>query len=259
MIRADGAQALAEGLKTSSVTELNLSDNLVGDTGATALAAALGQSSLRILNLGKNHIGAAGAHALAECLKDSQLTSLGLRNNDIGAKGGGALLEGLRDSPVIQVELLYCGVGGETLSQIQAVVKANEERFFILQMEVQKIENEIQMKFRTLAGSEAASLRWSLDRPAEELPQAVLGAMRSSGFQFPFKSLSAANLRFVCPNGARLDVGPGIHILGEHAPPLAQQLGLSTEPLEVTGATSSKRPQEGGNGTTAPSKRSRGS
>lgn len=231
-IGAAGAHLLAEALKSSSVTSLSLYGNSIGDSGAGALAFALGKTSLELLNLGSNRIGAAGARALAAALKDSNVTGLGLLKNLIGARGGEALLWGLRESPVVELKLSHAfdsDIREETLLRILETLEANKAaRTFILQMEVRKSENEVHVRFRTLAGTDAAVLQWSLEHPVQDLPKAVLSSMRSSGFQPPFKGLSVFNLRLVRPDGAILDVGKA-------AAPLAQQLGFSTEPAELAG------------------------
>ncbi|KAF8961354.1 hypothetical protein BGZ52_012405, partial [Haplosporangium bisporale] len=77
-IRSNGAQALAEALKTNStLTILNLHDNSIRDNGAQALAEALKtNSTLTTLTLSINKIGSNGAQALSEALKtNSTLTT----------------------------------------------------------------------------------------------------------------------------------------------------------------------------------------
>lgn len=59
MISGDGAQALADN---KSLTDLDLSNNRLGDAGAQALADS---ESFVSLKLGGNEIGADGAEALA--------------------------------------------------------------------------------------------------------------------------------------------------------------------------------------------------
>ena len=70
----------------STVTELNLSWNSIGDAGATAIAEALRvNSTVTKLDLLGNSIGDAGATAIAEALRvNSAVTKLGLSSNSIG-------------------------------------------------------------------------------------------------------------------------------------------------------------------------------
>lgn len=273
-----GARTLAAGLQGSSVTYLDLSTNALGDGGASFVAGALRQSSVKSLRLSVNLIRVMGTRALAEGLQDSNVTYLDLSFNcmteevvrELAARVGGtsiqsldlsynytvstqeegdgaSLLEGLRDTSVTELKLCCCVLPRGRLSQIKAVIQSNKARSFVLQMEAQSSQHEVILKFRSLAGTEAAVLSWSLDRPVHELPEAVLRSMRSSGFQPPFKGLSAGNLKIVPSGGegALLDVGPA-------AAPLKQQLGLSMEP-----PSGSKRCGEEGGAPAASSKRSR--
>lgn len=240
-------QALACALHTSKLTSLNLSNNWLRDEGVAALAAALRDSPLASLQLHCNSSGAEGACALAASLSKSSMTSLDLSGNFIGQRGAEALLDILGDSPVIELLLENYAVKDQTLRQIQGLLDSNIARCFVLQMEVKKLENELELKFRTFAGTVAAVLTWSMELPIQGLPAAVWAVMQTSGFQLPSKGLRALNLRLVCPGGSLLDVGPT-------AAPLIQQLGILTEPSETL---RSKRPQDGTSSTAAPSKRPR--
>ncbi|CAF0793375.1 unnamed protein product [Adineta steineri] len=94
-----GAQALGEALqKNTTLTQINLSDNGIGDEGAQALGQALQKSiTLTQLNLSKNQIGYKGGQALGEALqRNTTLTQLNLHNNQIGDKGTQALGEALQ-------------------------------------------------------------------------------------------------------------------------------------------------------------------
>ena len=81
-IGAEGAQALAEALKTNgALTTLDLSSEALKTNVA-----------LTTLNLRKNSIGDEGALALAEALKtNGALTTLGLRSNSIGYEAQAAV------------------------------------------------------------------------------------------------------------------------------------------------------------------------
>jgi len=69
---------------TSTLTTLNLQNNLISDNGAQALSEALKiNSSLTTLNLKSNLIGDSGAQTLAQALKsNSSPTTLDLRRNN---------------------------------------------------------------------------------------------------------------------------------------------------------------------------------
>jgi len=115
---AAGAKAIAEALKVnSSLTELDLHINSIGDEGGKAIAEALkGNSSLTTLYLLSNSIGAEGGKAIAEALTvNSSLTWLNLESNSIGDEGGKAIAEALRvNSSLKMLNLLYNRMGSAT-------------------------------------------------------------------------------------------------------------------------------------------------
>lgn len=188
-------------MRGSSVTALGLDWSHLRDEGVSALAAVLPETSLRELDLSRNGIGVAGAHALAAALKSSCVRTLRLfASCEMGEEGGMALLEGIRDSSVIDIELDNCNIGKETFRKIKEAMEANRARSFVLRLEVQTFDDELlTLKLRTLAGTVAAEMTWSLDRPAKDLPEAVLTSMRSSGFQ---PGLSTLHLKLVRPDGS---------------------------------------------------------
>lgn len=250
--RAEGARALAEGVMSSSVVSLKVYGNLIGDEGGKALASILRESSVQDLNLGFTEIGVEGAKALAAGLPSSSVISLSLYSNPLGDEGvkalavalrpsslesldltgtamgedgARALLEGLRNSSVVALELRVLPnqaprPGDQTLREIEAVLESHRARSLVLQMEVQKLEDVVQVKFRTLAGTEAAVVTWERAPPARFLPGCI---MRSSGFRLPSRSFSRENLKLVKPDGALLDVSC-------LAAPLAEQLGMDVGP-----------------------------
>ncbi|KAG0025896.1 hypothetical protein BGZ82_009786 [Podila clonocystis] len=88
--------ALSEALKTNTtLTNLDLWGNSIGDNGAQSLAEALkNNSTLTTLDLWRNSIGDNGALALAELLeRNSSLTTLSLGYNSIGPKGAQELYQ----------------------------------------------------------------------------------------------------------------------------------------------------------------------
>jgi hypothetical protein len=93
------AAAMADLLRASPLSTLDLRNNNLGAAGAAALATALGDAShLESLYLGGNSLGDQGASALADALAHNShdtLRVLDMRNNGIGDAGAAALLKGL--------------------------------------------------------------------------------------------------------------------------------------------------------------------
>lgn len=91
LIGCDGAVALAEGMKrNSTLEELVMLDNEVGDEGAAALAGALSSpgTSVRCLSLAGNRIGSLGGIALGSMLAaNKSLQTVYLMGQE--KKGGG--------------------------------------------------------------------------------------------------------------------------------------------------------------------------
>ena len=93
-----GVESLSQALTVnSSLTNLNLSHNSIGDTGAASLSQALTvNSSLTNLDLGSNSIGHTGAASLSQALTvNSSLTNLDLSWNSIGHTGAASLSQAL--------------------------------------------------------------------------------------------------------------------------------------------------------------------
>lgn len=78
-------------------------------------------------------------------------------------------------------------------------------RAFILQVSAEGTE----LTFRTLSGSVAARVSWPSENLVQDLPFAVLKAIRSSGLEMATQPLWPASLRFVLPNCTVLDTSPG--------------------------------------------------
>lgn len=72
---------------------------------------------------------------------------------------------------------------------------------------LQLIANATELTFRTMAGNVACTLTWESERPAQELPRAVLEGMRSSGFKLPCEPFREGYLHIVLPNGKVLETG----------------------------------------------------
>ena len=105
----DGVTALAECLKyNTSLTELVLNSDEIGDDGAAALGQCLKHNtSLTTLELNSNKIGNVGATDLGECLKcNKSLTRLELSGNEIGNDGTAALGECLKHNTSLTTLIL---------------------------------------------------------------------------------------------------------------------------------------------------------
>ena len=98
-IGPEGAASLAVALvePESSLTELDLNSNGLGDGGAEALGGAVGNDpQLSILNLDSNAITPTGASALGQALRsNSHLTRLSLRQNPLSDEGASAVAQAL--------------------------------------------------------------------------------------------------------------------------------------------------------------------
>ena len=107
-IDAEGARAIANMLRTNkSIEELNLAFNSIGDVGAAVIADVLQENtSLKCLSLRRNCIGNQGAYAFATKLpKMRGLKELVMTKNSINHNGADALLKGLRSN--MELEYLH--------------------------------------------------------------------------------------------------------------------------------------------------------
>lgn len=222
LIEDQGAKALAASLRGSSVSALSLVGNNIGHEGAKALAEALPHSKLATLNLAGNAIGNEGVKAIASSLKESSLVDLDLSGFgnattegiialaavlkhssivrltlgawQIGEAGCKALLEGVRDTAVRSLRYFDgSGCSDQLLRQIEDVLATNRERSLVLRMQAESDETQWTFTFRTLGGTVAAVLHWSLDRSAQGLREAVFHALKAStaDYQLPDVHLRA--------------------------------------------------------------------
>lgn len=102
--------------------------------------------------------------------------------------------------------------------ELAALLRGAEEEWtrpFVLQVSAACSE----LTCRTMSGRVVATVTWPSDHPVQELPVAVLEAMRGSGFEATFQPLQVSNLRLVLPNGQVLDTSQG-------AAPLEEQLAF---------------------------------
>jgi Ran GTPase-activating protein (RanGAP) involved in mRNA processing and transport len=93
--------AIAEALKcNTSLIELDLSSNGIGDSGASAMAGVLrNNTTLCRLQLHDNGIGSEGGKALGDALVHNRtLTHLGISGNQLGASGAEHIAQGLRSN-----------------------------------------------------------------------------------------------------------------------------------------------------------------
>eukprot|EP00900_Chrysochromulina_parva_P006822 jgi/Chrpa1/16140/Chrysochromulina_OHIO_Genome00021933-RA len=124
---ADGARALAASLeRKTTLKELNLSMNGIGDDGARALATSLERNmTLETLDLRRSGIGADGARALAASLeRNKTLETLDLRRNDIGDDGARALAASLeKNTTLVKLGLAGNDIGDDVLKALEALLK----------------------------------------------------------------------------------------------------------------------------------------
>jgi hypothetical protein len=126
---ADDARAIAAELEVNTtLTELNLWDNPIGDAGAASLADALrANTALALLILYKNLIGDAGATALAEVLAvNTTLTELNLFKNLIGDAGAASLADAFRiNTTLTMLNLGSNSIGDAGSAALTAAVDSN--------------------------------------------------------------------------------------------------------------------------------------
>ena len=100
----EGAKWIAKSLKNnSSMKELNLQANDMGDDDAWWIADALGENkTLETLNLGSNAFGCGGASDIAADLRDNtSLKTLDLTRNAIGRQGASELMDALDENSTL--------------------------------------------------------------------------------------------------------------------------------------------------------------
>lgn len=122
------AEAVADAGLTSLV-ELDLRDNAIGDAGVRALASSPDLAELVTLWLVNNQIGDVGARALAESPHLGRLCELYLRYNRIGSAGAAALA---RSSRLPELEVLDLGnnriadAGAQALARTAGLARISE-------------------------------------------------------------------------------------------------------------------------------------
>jgi len=119
-IGPDGVKALAESLRNSHITHLNLGNNYVGDIGAQALAKSLPQT-LTELDLSHNEIGDIGAQAIA-LSRAVNLAHITFRYNDIGDVGACALAKNMGER-LVGLDLAFNPIGDDGVKALASSVK----------------------------------------------------------------------------------------------------------------------------------------
>jgi len=128
-LSAANVVALAHVLKyNTTVTELNLSGNDIGDAGAGRLAGEL-QSipTLKVLKLIRNGIGDAGVTGLAGALKFNRtLTELSFSDNCIGVAGAEGVADLLKSNKALtELDLSFNEIGDEGAAALADGLKSN--------------------------------------------------------------------------------------------------------------------------------------
>eukprot|EP00747_Dinoflagellata_sp_TGD_P102080 gnl/TRDRNA2_/TRDRNA2_168553_c2_seq3.p2 gnl/TRDRNA2_/TRDRNA2_168553_c2~~gnl/TRDRNA2_/TRDRNA2_168553_c2_seq3.p2 ORF type:complete len:207 (+),score=27.81 gnl/TRDRNA2_/TRDRNA2_168553_c2_seq3:191-811(+) len=111
-----------------SLTNLDLSGNMIGVHGADRLAAALQHNStLASLQLVNNRIEDEGAYLLAVALEGNRtVTSLGLNFNSIGDPGADFLASALEHNPnVTHIDLQDNDIGEESADRLASALRRN--------------------------------------------------------------------------------------------------------------------------------------
>ena len=120
---------LAEAVKVNTtLTQLVLSSNNIGDAGAASLAEAMKvNTTLTQLDLQHNNIGAAGAASLAEAMKvNTTLTQLVLWKNNIGDAGAASLAEAMKvNTTLTQLDLWENNIGDAGAASLAEAMKVN--------------------------------------------------------------------------------------------------------------------------------------
>ncbi|XP_069371809.1 dynein regulatory complex subunit 5 isoform X2 [Paralichthys olivaceus] len=110
-----------------TLTELDLSHNVIRDAGARAVGKLLNKSKLMVLNMFDNEITDPGAEAIAHALsKNSTLVSLNLCLNRLGDKGGQAIGNALLNNNTLRhLNLGANEVTGPTAITLSKVIAQN--------------------------------------------------------------------------------------------------------------------------------------
>jgi Ran GTPase-activating protein (RanGAP) involved in mRNA processing and transport len=189
---------LANGLCGSKLSFLDISSCSFGARGTEFLASTLsGNRSLTDLQLSENKIGNQGAEHLAKVLRASSLTSLGVNHCQIDSKGFDCLAAGLIDTAITELN-----IGSKLPAALMAALEANKNRSFVLQMSTERRnEAETFWIFRTIAGNVVATLPYDEELTVDAVTDNVLRQLRASGSLAP----AACNLKLLRADGTLLN------------------------------------------------------
>ena len=130
IIRVDGAKAIAFALsKNSTLQELDIRLNRVGDEGGQAISKALLiNSTLKRLYLATNDFTEPTAAILSRVLQvNNSLTAIDISGNRIGVDGGKQIQEGMEiNKTVVEFDLRLTEAGQESEYCINQALKANQ-------------------------------------------------------------------------------------------------------------------------------------
>jgi Ran GTPase-activating protein (RanGAP) involved in mRNA processing and transport len=128
-IKAEQAEQLATELSTNTtLLELVLASNNVGDGGAIAIANALGTNqTLTGLWLDNNNIGDEGIEALGHCLKlNHSLSKLIIRYNSVGTAGMISLADALKiNNSLKELGMDSCSIDDEGAINMAKAIETN--------------------------------------------------------------------------------------------------------------------------------------
>ena len=134
-------------IKNRTLTELNLSNNKIGDKGAQAIATVLASHlcSLVVLNLCNNKIGQEGVSLLGKALiQNKTLSQIDLRLNRLGDEGESLLLNDLKkNSGLSFLEVSGNGLGAKSVTALASLLKLNHPNLTRLDISCNKLGNYV--------------------------------------------------------------------------------------------------------------------
>ena len=128
----NGSKAIANALReNTTLTEINLDENYIGDLGVKAIAEVLikDNKTLKKLKLASNEFGVEGAKAIAEALKENRsLITLDIqRNNKLGNEGIKVLADALKINKTLkEINLWSTGFDNEGAKSLVEALKINK-------------------------------------------------------------------------------------------------------------------------------------
>ena len=161
----EGANSLAQALRVNtSLSSLDVSHNLIGAEGANSLAQALSVNvALSCLDMSFNSVGDNGANSLAQALiVNIFLSSLALRFNFIGAEGANSLAQALiENSSLSSLDMSFNSVGDNGANSLAQALRVNTS-LSSLDLRYNSIGNEgtnsLTQALRDFSGTSLSSL-----------------------------------------------------------------------------------------------------